>query len=124
MVGGSDSVDHITRSFFAHEGDEIVLLGEPADEVGGSEYVHVIHGVVVGRPPQCDLKKERALIDALLEAITSGAVTSAHDCSDGGLAVALAECAVMHRARPMGADVDLSAWSTMPTRSLLFGETQ
>jgi phosphoribosylformylglycinamidine synthase len=64
------------------------------------------------------------VIDALLEAIAAGAVQSAHDCSEGGLAVALAESAIMDRARPMGADVDLSEWASLPLRALLFGEAQ
>src|SRR5690606_24767694 len=98
--------------------------GDPTDELGGSEYLARIHGVVAGAPPRCDLDAERALIDALLEAIGSGTVTSAHDCSDGGLAVALAECAVADRARSFGATVDLSAWSALPLRALLFGEAQ
>ena len=124
MVGVIDSIEHVTRSTFERDGDEIILLGEPTDELGGSEYLSVIHGVVAGAPPECDLAKERALIDALLESITIGAVHSAHDCSDGGLAVALSECAIMNRLRPMGAEVDLSTWSSLPLRALLFGEAQ
>ena len=124
MIGVIDSLEHVTRAAFEADGDEIVLLGEPTDELGGSEYLHVIHDVVAGAPPACDLAKERALIDALLEAIASGAVRSAHDCSDGGLAVALAECVMMNRERTLGADVDLSAWSALPRRALLFGEAQ
>jgi phosphoribosylformylglycinamidine synthase len=124
MVGVIESLEHVTRSAFQRDGDEIVLLGEPTDELGGSEYLHVVHGVVAGAPPKCDLARERALIDALLDAITLGAVHSAHDCSDGGLAVALAECSIMNRTRLMGAEVDLSSWSALPLRALLFGEAQ
>jgi len=80
--------------------------------------------VVAGSPPACDLEGERRLIDALLDAIRSGSVVSAHDCSDGGLAVALAECCVMDRGAQRGATVDLSAWSSLPDRALLFGEAQ
>jgi phosphoribosylformylglycinamidine synthase len=71
-----------------------------------------------------DLTAERALIDALVDAIAAGLVHSAHDCSDGGLAVALAECCIMNRELERGATVDLSAWSSLPVRSLLFGEAQ
>jgi phosphoribosylformylglycinamidine synthase II len=124
MIGVIESLDHVTRSTFAHDGDEIVLLGEPTAELGGSEYLHTIHDVVAGAPPNCDLACERQLIDALLDAISAGAVRSAHDCSDGGLAVALAECAIMNRLEMHGADVDLSAWSSLPSRALLFGEAQ
>jgi phosphoribosylformylglycinamidine synthase len=124
MVGLIDSLAHITRSQFRAEGDAVVLLGEPTAELGGSEYLARIHGTVAGAPPACDLDRERVLIDALLESITSGVVHSAHDCSDGGLAVALAECCVMDRNAQFGAAIDLSAWSTLPTRALLFGEAQ
>ena len=65
MVGLIDSLDHITRSGFTTEGDDIVLLGEPSDELGGSEYLARIHDVVAGAPPRCDLPREKATIDAL-----------------------------------------------------------
>jgi phosphoribosylformylglycinamidine (FGAM) synthase-like enzyme len=64
------------------------------------------------------------LIDALIEAIQGGVVRSAHDCSDGGLAVALAECCIMDRGCQRGATVDLKHWRELPTRALLFGEAQ
>jgi len=124
MIGVIESIEHVTRSTFAVAGDDIVLLGEPSEELGASEYLHTIHGVVAGTPPNCDLERERALIDALLDAIAAGAVRSAHDCSDGGLGVALAESAIMNRDRMLGADVDLRAWSDLPLRALLFGEAQ
>jgi phosphoribosylformylglycinamidine synthase len=124
MVGLIDDVDHVTRATFQHVGDAIVLLGEPTGEVGGSEYLSRIHGVTAGAPPKCDLDAERRLIDALLEAIRSGVVTSAHDCSDGGLAVALAECAMANRDDVTSASVDLTPWSSIATRALLFGEAQ
>ena len=124
MVGVIDDIEHVTRSTFVRGGDAIVLLGDPTDELGGSEYLHVVHGVVAGAPPRCDLERERALIEALLDAIGAGAVSSAHDCSDGGLAVALAECAIMNRQRLVGAEVDLGQWSALPLRALLFGEAQ
>jgi phosphoribosylformylglycinamidine synthase II len=124
MVGVIESLDHVTRAAFERDGDEIILLGEPTDELGASEYLHVIHDIVAGAPPACDLRKERALIDALLEGISSGAVSSAHDCSEGGLAVALAECAIMNRSLLLGAEIDLTRWSTLPLRALLFGEAQ
>jgi phosphoribosylformylglycinamidine synthase len=126
MVGLVESLAHITRSAFSFEGegDSIVLLGENTDEIGGSEYLQRIHNVVAGAPPRCDLDAERKLIDSLLESIRDGAVRSAHDCADGGLAVALAECVMMDRARPTGAEVDLSRWAALPLRALLFGEAQ
>jgi phosphoribosylformylglycinamidine synthase len=124
MIGLIDSLDHVTRSGFNTDGDAIVLFGEPTDELGGSEYLARIHGIVAGAPPRCDLDRERATIDALLEAITNGLVHSAHDCSEGGLAVALAECAIGDPERLVGAEIDLSAWRALPLRALLFGEAQ
>ena len=124
MVGLVDSLAHITRSAFSTPGDAIVLLGENTDELGGSEYLARIHDEVAGRPPRCDLAHERALVEALLEAIRDGTVRSAHDCAEGGLAVALAECVMMDRAQPTSARVDLSAWRSLPQRALLFGEAQ
>jgi phosphoribosylformylglycinamidine synthase subunit PurL len=124
MVGVIDSHEHITRSHFQKVGDSVVLLGDPTEELGASEYLYRIHGMVAGAPPRCDLSRERAIIDALLEAIESGRIRSAHDCAEGGLAVALAECCVMDRARPLGASIDLTRWSALPLRALLFGEAQ
>jgi phosphoribosylformylglycinamidine synthase len=124
MVGLIDSVERVTRSMFQTPGDTIVLFGEPTAELGASEYLACIHGVVGGAPPACDLAAERALIDAILDAINAGTVSSAHDCSDGGLAVALAECCVMDRQAQFGATVELSRWKSLPLRALLFGESQ
>jgi phosphoribosylformylglycinamidine synthase len=124
MVGLVESLDHITRMRFAEDGDAIVLLGEPTAELGGSEYLARIHDIVAGAPPHCDLDRERDVIDVLLEAITAGLVRSAHDCSDGGLAVAVAECAIADRECMLGADIDLGPWASLPLRALLFGEAQ
>ncbi len=124
MVGLIESLSHVTPSGFQSVGDDIVLLGECTDELGASEYLQAIHGLTIGEPPQCDPIRERALIEAVLEAIRSGSVCSAHDCSDGGLAVALAECAMADRSRMFGFTVDLSAWASLPHRAVLFGEAQ
>lgn len=122
MVGVIDSLAHITPSTFQQPGDQIVLLGEPTAELGASEYLLALHGLTIGEPPVCDPVRERQLIDAILEAITAGVVRSAHDCSDGGLAVALSECAMSNPETLFGFAVDLSAWSALPHRALLFGE--
>ena len=124
MVGLIESLDHITGVAFRSAGDAIVLLGEPTDELGGSEYLSRIHSIVAGAPPSCDLERERAVIDALLEAIRSSLISSAHDCAEGGLAVALAECTIANREAMLGAEVDLSAWNELPARAVLFGEAQ
>jgi phosphoribosylformylglycinamidine synthase len=124
MVGLLDDVDQITPSGFVAAGDAIVLLGECTAELGASEYLSRIHGVTAGAAPNCDLDAERRLIDALRAAIQTGAVRSAHDVSDGGLAVALAECCIGNQDAPLSASVDLSSWDGLPLRALLFGEAQ
>jgi phosphoribosylformylglycinamidine synthase len=124
MVGLIDDVSHITRATFQQDGDAILLLGKAGGELGGSEYLATIHGAVLGPPPRCDVKQEKLVIDVLLEAIRSGAVSSAHDCSDGGLAVALAECCIANVESQSGADVDLSSLTQLPNRAILFGESQ
>jgi len=128
MVGLIDSLAHVTRATFrapadAATGDAIVLLGANTDELGGSEYLARVHGVVAGAPPRVDLDGERRLTAALLEAIRAGHVRSAHDTSDGGLAVALAECAMADPDVRTGVDVDLSRWAHLPTRALLYTES-
>ncbi len=124
MVGVLDSLDHVTPSAFQRSGDAIVLFGDPTEELGASEYLARVHGIVAGAPPHCDLERERATIDALVAAISAGHVRSAHDCSDGGLAVALAECTIGNRDRMHGAELDLEPWRELPLRALLFGEAQ
>jgi phosphoribosylformylglycinamidine synthase II len=124
MVGLIESLDHITRVNFRQPDDAIVLLGEPTNELGASEYLSRIHRVVAGAPPRIDLERERALIAALLESIRDGVVRSAHDCAEGGLAVAIAECAIADREDMVGATVDLNRWNAIPARAVLFGEAQ
>ncbi|HZO20215.1 MAG TPA: phosphoribosylformylglycinamidine synthase subunit PurL [Gemmatimonadaceae bacterium] len=124
MVGLIESIDDITRAYFRQAGDAVVLLGEPTNEIGGSEYLSRIHGIVAGAPPRCDLERERGLIDAVLDAIRARLVHSAHDCSEGGLAVSLAECAIGNREAMLGATIDLRAWPTLEPRAILFGEAQ
>ncbi len=124
MLGVLDDVSQATGSTFSRDGDRIVLLGDPTDELGGSEYLVRVHGVVAGAPPTCDLERERSVIETVLACTSGGLISAAHDCSDGGLAVALAECSMGDPTRMMGAEVDLSAWATLPLRALLFGEAQ
>jgi phosphoribosylformylglycinamidine synthase len=109
---------------FREPEDAIILLGEPTDELGASEYLAWIHGVVAGAPPACDLTRERALVETLHESINARLVHSAHDCSEGGFAVAIAECCIGNPLALHGAMVDLSAWKKIPSRALLFGEAQ
>jgi phosphoribosylformylglycinamidine (FGAM) synthase-like enzyme len=124
MVGLIEDLSHITRATFHRDGDAILLLGKPGGELGGTEYLATIHGKVLGPPPGCDVDQERKVIDALLEAIRAEVVSSAHDCSDGGLAVALAECCIGNPEHENGAEIDLSNYSVLANREILFGESQ
>jgi phosphoribosylformylglycinamidine synthase len=92
IVGLVAHVDRVLTRTFKRTGDVIVLLGESRGELGGSEYLKEVHGLVRGVPPALDLAAERRLQDLLVTLATERLVHSAHDCSDGGLAVALAEC--------------------------------
>ena len=122
MVGVVEDIDHLTRHAFQHAGDTILLLGDNTDELGGSEYLYIMEGLVAGEPPSVDLLAERRLQHAVLAMIQSGLLHSAHDVSDGGLACALAECALGREEGPLGVDVTLH--DTLPTVPLLFGEAQ
>jgi phosphoribosylformylglycinamidine synthase len=92
VVGLLEHADHVISRVFKATGDTIVLLGEGRGELGGSEYLKVAYDLVQGEPPSLDLRAERALQDLLVQLASEGLVRSAHDCSDGGLAVTLAEC--------------------------------
>ncbi len=120
MVGLlSDVTRHCTQDF-RQEGDRIILLGDTFDELGGSEYLYVLYGETRGKPPALDLAREKALQQAVLAAIREGLAVSAHDLSEGGLAVALSECCI---GQEVGASVNLSTGG-LRTDSLLFGESQ
>ncbi len=124
MVGLIADLAHITRSAFRADGDSIVLLGDNTAELGASEYLARVHGLTLGAVPAVDLDHERRLVDALLEAIGSGVVQSAHDCSEGGLAVALAECCIGDRTQTFGAQVDVTDPLLSSARAIFFGEAQ
>jgi phosphoribosylformylglycinamidine synthase len=119
MVGLVHDLDHITTQGFKREGDVVVLLGETRVELGGSEFQYVLHGVTEGRPPVLDLAVEKRLQRALLTAIQSGLVASAHDLSEGGLAVALAESCI---SGGLGAQVNVA--TSLRADHALFSESQ
>jgi phosphoribosylformylglycinamidine synthase len=122
MVGIVDDVAHVTVAAFRAEGDAIVLAGANTAELGGSEYLKVVHGLVAGDAPALDLAAESRLQRGVLASIRSGLVRSAHDTAEGGLAVALAECAFAGGADPFGVEVELD--DDLPANALLFGEAQ
>jgi len=92
VVGLIENAATATSRGFRDEGDSIVLLGETRDELGGSAYLKVMHGLVRGVPPRLDLVREAALLRLLVKGVSDGLIRSAHDCAEGGLAVTLAEC--------------------------------
>ncbi|HYW14461.1 MAG TPA: AIR synthase-related protein, partial [Longimicrobium sp.] len=120
MVGVVEDLAHVTTAAFKGVGDAIVLLGRNTAELGGSEYLKVVHGRVAGDAPAVSLEGETALQTALLTMIRAGLVRSAHDTAEGGLAVALAESAFGEV--PFGIDVELD--DALPANALLFGEAQ
>jgi len=126
IVGLLPDVHKTAKMHFAATGRAVVLLraAEPGDaidaesEFGSSEYAKEILGSLWGYPPQLDIQREAALQRALIRIIEQGLVDSAHDCSDGGLAVALAEKALPHG---VGARVTLSS-NELAAEFVLFGE--
>ena len=122
MVGVLEDVDHITRHAFQNVGDTIILLGDNTDELGASEYLYVVEGLVAGEPPKVDLLGERGLQHAVLAMIRNQLLHSAHDVSEGGLACALAESALGSGESPFGVQVTLH--DAIPVLPLLFGEAQ
>ncbi|MGZ4963475.1 MAG: phosphoribosylformylglycinamidine synthase subunit PurL [Limisphaerales bacterium] len=135
VVGQIEKPEYITTQWFKDEGDVVILLGDVADAndpllgLGGSAYLQTAHQLKTGTPPRCDMEKERAVHNALRGFIESGIVNSAHDCSDGGLAVALAESCISQQVaretpRLIGAQIDLSSANVNRLDALLFGESQ
>ncbi|MGH7482016.1 MAG: phosphoribosylformylglycinamidine synthase subunit PurL, partial [Longimicrobiales bacterium] len=122
MVGVLDDVSTYVTAGFKQPGDAIVLLGENTSEIGGSEYLALLFDAVAGEPPRVDLEREKALQECMLELTDARLLRSAHDCAEGGLAVALAECCVHDPRRPLGADVELE--DELPAAQHLFGEAQ
>jgi phosphoribosylformylglycinamidine synthase len=125
MVGVLEDVSKHATMAFKDEGDIIVLLGVCRDELGGSEYLRWRFGLEVGEPPRLDWRLEKAVQVVCREGIKRGIIKSAHDCSEGGLAVCLAECCI---AGEIGGKVNLTAemiQSPITGRysPILFGET-
>lgn len=123
MVGLVKDKSKIVTQYFKSTQDAILLLGKNKEELGGSEYLKTIHGLKKGRCPDIDLGPEKNVQKTALEAIEKGLVQSAHDCSEGGLAVALVECCLTNPKKKLGAVINLNA-SKIRTDALLFGETQ
>src|SRR6202163_3866106 len=95
MVGLIDDYRKRLTAGLRGEGDFVLLIGSSQNDLGGSEYLKVEHGLVAGRPPGLDLARERAVNRLVLAAAENGLLHSAHDCAEGGMLVALAECCLL-----------------------------
>ena len=121
MIGLLEDYGRRLSAGLRNEGDFVLLVGSSHNDLGGSEYLKVEHGRVAGRPPALDLARERAVQKLILAAANAGLMRSAHDCSDGGMLVALAECCLLSgigvRCPPMKPEAPLRM------DSALFGES-
>ena len=124
MVGLIPDIQYVTTPWFKSEGDVVVLLGRNLEELGGSEYLRSIHQREGGYPPSIDLSREKALHECCLEGIETGIINSAHDCSEGGLAVTLSEsCMTSPSGKNLGVAVELKGVG-IRNDAVLFGESQ
>jgi len=125
MVGLIEKEEHITTQFFKAPGDVIILVGPLGSEMGASRFLKVCHGRKEGRPPRLDIELEQSVQNSVRDLIRSGLVRSAHDCSEGGLAVAIAECC-FNPQNQLGAKVKVNPSSKDGTSALgtLFSEAQ
>jgi len=126
MVGLLPRVDRAVPSHARARGDAILVLGETRAELGGSQLWEAVYGFAGGAPPNVDLARERHLIDYLVAGAERGLFHSAHDCSQGGLGVALAEVAMggAYEETGFGLEIDLTAYSSpLTAHDLLFSES-
>jgi phosphoribosylformylglycinamidine synthase subunit PurL len=125
MVGVIDDVARRCTAGFSAEGDLIALVGPIGSELGGSEYQQITQGVNRGSPPDLDIDLERRVHGLILDAISAGLIHSAHDCAEGGIAVALAESCLLG---DIGASVSIDELElgglTERQAGILFGESQ
>jgi len=125
VVGLVEDASRVLARVFPAEGLDVVLLGENLGELGGSEYLSSLHGLLRGTPPVLDLERERALQQLLVSLAASGSIRSAHDCAEGGFAVALAECCFDAGGRGVAVDVPAASGDGGVDRlaATLFGES-
>ncbi|WP_295818612.1 phosphoribosylformylglycinamidine synthase subunit PurL [uncultured Deinococcus sp.] len=119
MVGVLPDVTKRATMNLKGEGHTLYLIGEHATDIGASQYLETVHGLEAGHVPPLDLTREQAVIDATLHVIRAGLVGTAHDCAEGGLAVALAEMAI---AGNTGLTVTIDAPEGTRADALLYGE--
>ncbi|HEY0168488.1 MAG TPA: phosphoribosylformylglycinamidine synthase subunit PurL [Jatrophihabitans sp.] len=124
VLGVIDDVTRRTPMALRQDGAQLYLLGDTRDEFGGSEWAHVAHGFLGGRPPAVDLDRERLLADVLINASRDGLIDAAHDLSDGGLFVAVAEACLrgnvgVRLILPEGADPFVFLFSESAGRAIV-----
>ena len=127
MVGLIEKEAHVTAQWFKSEGDVILLVGDVGTGLGGSRYLKVCHGKKIAPPPHVDLEHEIKIQNAVRDLICAGVVKSAHDCSEGGLAVAIAESCFNPKEK-FGAEIRIAGESPsrtgVPVTTALFNESQ
>ena len=123
MIGLIEDAERTMTQWFKSEGDDIILLGHTREDLGGSEYLKVVQAREQGSPPYLNLDTEKGLQDCVLSLIRGGLLQSAHDCSDGGIAVALAESCISGSEWTRGAVVTLPK-GRLRNDAVLFGESQ
>jgi len=121
VVGMVDDMSNAVSPGFKEEGNSVILIGKNKEELGASEYLKCIFNMEKGLPPQIDLKEEKRIQEFCLEANSLGLIESAHDISEGGLAICLAECSFLSNQK-IGFNLDLQ--DEIRSDALLFGETQ
>jgi len=108
MVGIVDGLNKITTCYFKNENDLIYVLGENYNEIGGSEYLKVIHGLVTGNCPVLNLAAERELHKLVEKLIEQNIINSAHDISEGGIISAISECCILNPRKQFGANIKIN----------------
>ena len=122
VVGLIEDQNRIMTQGFKKSGDQIALIGFTMEELGGTEYLKIMFDRSEGKPPVLDRKHEKQVQDFCWELIQKGFISSAHDCSEGGLAIAVAESCFSYGGQTLGATLTLE--STLRNDTLFFGETQ
>ncbi len=123
MLGLIEDYKKTVTSNFKNENDLIFILGDNKGEIGGSEYLNTIHNLIKGDAPDINLDSEKNLYGAVLELIDRGFINSAHDVSDGGVGVALAECCIINKNFPIGCEINFD-YGKLRKDFSLFGESQ
>lgn len=119
MLGIIEDVNKVMSANFKNIGDSIYMLGSERMEIGGSEYLKLMHNKISGKAPIIDIDEEKNLITTILELIRKELINSAHDISEGGIAICLAEKSILSDS--LGCEVEFSDNATV---GRVFGETQ